>query len=296
LKIKRASATAYLIAESAVFLSQDENIKSLLPPKTIELSKTFADSRPFLKKLAYLAKQKKFLRPFFTALENLIIPGIQLHYSVRKRRLEEIALDALAKDFNQIVVFGAGFDTLALRLHKHFLGVNFIEIDNPATQTVKKFVVEKHQLANDNLQFIALDLTENSLTETILAADCFRPNTKTLFVAEGLLMYLAEPEIENLFDFVRQNSAVHSLFAYTFMERQANNKIRFRNSSKFVDFWLKARGEPFLSGFSRSELIDFLQKKNFTVESLDSAETFRQRYLTAPALQNTPLAEGESLV
>jgi methyltransferase (TIGR00027 family) len=192
-----------LIAESAVFLSHDEAFKSLLPPKTVELSKTFADARPLSKKLVYLAKQRKFLRPFFNALENLVIPGIQLHYSVRKRRLEEIALDALAKDFKQIVVFGAGFDTLALRLHKNFHDVNFFEIDHPATQTVKKYVVEKHQLANDNLNFVTLDLTEQSLTETILVSDFFRPNTKTLFVAKGLLMYLAESEIENLFDFVR---------------------------------------------------------------------------------------------
>jgi methyltransferase (TIGR00027 family) len=295
LKTNRASATAYLIAESAVFLSQNEAVKSLLPPKTIELSKIFAGSRPLSNKLVYLAKQRKILRPFFNALENLVIPGIQLHYSVRKRRLEEIALDALAKGCQQIVVFGAGFDTLALRLHKNFPDVSFIEIDYPATQTVKKSVVEKHQLANDNLKFIALDLTENSLTETILDADYFRPNQKTLFVAEGLLMYLAESEIENLFDFVRQNGAKKSQFAFTFMERQANNKIAFRNSSKLVDYWLKIRGEPFRSGFNRSELIAFLTKKHFTLESLDSAETFRQRYLTAPALRNLPLAEGESL-
>ena len=203
MQTNRASATAYLIAESAVFLSQDETVKSLLPPKTVELSKIFADSRPLSNKLVYLAKQRKILRPFFNALENFVIPGIQLHYSVRKRRLEEIALDALAKDFKQIVVFGAGFDTLALRLHKNFHDVNFFEIDHPATQTVKKYVVEKHQLANDNLNFVTLDLTEQSLTETILVSDFFRPNTKTLFVAKGLLMYLAESEIENLFDFVR---------------------------------------------------------------------------------------------
>ena len=295
MKANRASATAYLIAESAVFLSQNKVTKQLLPPKTIELSKHFADSRLLSNKLVYLAKQRRFLRPFFTALENVVIPGIQLHYFVRKRRLEEIALDALAKNFKQIVIFGAGFDTLALRLHKNFPNNDFIEIDYPTTQTAKKCVIEENRLANDNLKFISLDLTENSLSQTILAADYFRPNTKTLFIAEGLIMYLAKSEIENLFDFVRQNSLKDSQFAFTFMERQANNRVAFRNSSKLVDFWLKMRGEPFRSGFNHSELIDFLSKKDFTLESLDSAETFRQRYLTSPELQNLPLAEGESL-
>lgn len=295
MKANRASATAYLIAESAVFLSQNEAIEPLLQSKTVELSKHFADSRRFSNKLVYFAKQRKILRPFFTAVENLVIPGIQLHYLVRKLRLEEIAFDALANDFKQIVVFGAGFDTLALRLHKNFPTVDFIEIDYPSTQTAKINVIEEQRLANDNLKFISLDLTENSLTQTILAADHFRPNTKTLFIAEGLFMYLTEAEIENLFDFVRQNSRKNSRLAFTFMERQANNRIAFRNSSKLVDFWLKMRGEPFRSGFYPSELLEFLNKKNFTLESLDSAETLRQRYLTAPELQNLPLAEGESL-
>jgi len=108
-------------------------------------------------------------------------------------------------------------------------------------------------------------------------------------------MYLTESQIENLFDFVRQNGAKHSQFAFTFMERQANNRIAFRNSSKLVDFWLKMRGEPFRSGFNPSELVEFLYKKDFTLESLDSAETFRRRYLTSPELQSLTLAEGESL-
>lgn len=295
MKANQASATAYLIAESAVFLSQNEAVKPLLQPKTIELSKNFADSRRLSHKLVYLAKQRKFLRPFFTVFENLVIPGIQLHYLVRKRRFEEIALDALANDFKQIVIFGAGFDTLALRLHKNFPTVNFIEIDYPSTQTAKKCVIEKRRLANNNLKFISLDLTKSSLSQTILAADCFLINTKTLFIAEGLLMYLTKSKIENLFDFVRQNSQKHSRFAFTFMERQANNRIAFRNSSKFVDFWLKMRGEPFRSGFNCLELVDFLNKKGFTLEGLDSAETFRQKYLTSPELQNLPLAEGELL-
>ncbi len=295
MKINQASATAYLIAESTVFLSQNEIYKALLPPKTIELSRVFADSRPLSNKLVYLAKQRKILRPFFTALENFVIPGIQLHYLVRKRRLEEIALDALAKDYKQIVIFGAGFDTLALRLHKNFQAVNFIEIDAPATQTVKKSVIENYQMASDNLKFIPLDLTENSLSEIILADDCFHPKAKTLFIAEGLLMYLSETEIGQLFDFVRQNSAKQSQIAFTFMERQADNKIAFRNSSKLVDFWLKMRGEPFRSGFNYQELVNFLAEKDFKLESLDSAETFRRRYLTSPELQKLPLASGESL-
>ena len=280
----QASATAYLIAESAVYLSKNKAVTSLFQPKIIELSKYFADSRTFSQKILYRAKQQNLLRPFFDRLENFIIPGLQLHYLVRKRRIEEIALDALADNFRQIVIFGAGFDTLAVRLHKDFPDVNFIEIDYPTTQNAKKSAVEKRRLAGDNLQFITLDIADKHFSKQLLNNNLFSKNVKTLFIAEGLLMYLAKSEIENLFDFVLQTSAADSRFAFTFMERQDNGRIAFRNSSKFVDLWLKKHGEPFRWSLQKSELANFLTRRNFALKSLDDAETFRRRYLTAPEL------------
>lgn len=295
MKIDQSSATAYLIVESAVYLSNDEKTKSLVKPKNLELSKYFADSRAFSQKLVYFAKQTKLLRPFFAWLEHIIIPGIQLHYLVRKRRIEEIAYDGLAEDFGQIVVFGAGFDTLALRLHKDFPDVNFIEIDHPATQDAKRKAIEKRNLAGNNLHFVALDLSEKSLSDILGESNIFEADVKTLFIAEGLLMYLEPDEIHNLFDFVRANSAENSLFAFTFMECGANGRIGFRNSSALVDLWLKMKGEPFRWGLKAGELNSFLAERNFSFQSLDFAETFRRKYLSSPELENLPLAEGESL-
>ena len=291
----RASATAYLIAESAVYLSKNKAVKSLLQPKIIELSKYFADSRSFSQKILYRVKQQNLLRPFFNRLENYIIPGIQLHYLVRKRRIEEIALDALNDDFRQIVIFGAGFDTLAVRLHRNFPDVNFIEVDYPTTQKAKKIAIEKHRLISENLKFVPLDITNEKFSQQLSSNKFYRQNTKTLFIAEGLLMYLRKAEIENLFDFVLQNSAKNSRFAFTFMERQSDGRIAFRNSSKFVDFWLKKNGEPFRWSLQNAELDNFLTGRNFTLKSLDDAVTFRQRYLTAPELNKLSLAVGESL-
>ncbi len=295
MKEHQPSATAYLVAESAALLAKNPLIRNLLQPGSIELSKYFADSRRFKEKFLYLAKQQNLLRPIFNALENLVLPGIQLHYTVRKRRLEEIALAALADNFEQIVIFGAGFDTLALRLHKQFPGVNFIEIDHPATQKAKKNAVENKRMADDNLKFIPLDIGGENAFDALSDNESFRANVKTLFIAEGLLMYLTETENKNLLDFISCFSKQNSRFAFTFMQRQQNGRIAFRGSSRFVDMWLKKRGEPFRWSLRESEVGEFLSERNLSLESLDNAKTFRRRYLTSPELQKIPLAEGESL-
>ncbi|HXG83269.1 MAG TPA: SAM-dependent methyltransferase [Pyrinomonadaceae bacterium] len=296
MKTNRSSATAYLIAESAVYLSGDKTIKPLIEPEIVELSGHFAGSRAFSEKLVYTAKRQSFFRPVFSALENLTIPGLQLHYLLRKRRLEEIARRATAEDFRQIVIFGAGFDTLALRLHKNFPGVDFIEIDYPATQAAKRKTVEQRNLAATNLKFISLDLTEKFFSESISGSRYFRRDAKTLFIAEGLLMYFKPEEVKNLFDFVNQNGLENSRFAFTFMERRkSDGRIAFRNSSKLVDFWLKLHGEPFLWGMPPDELENFLDERDFILESLDSEETFRRKYLASAEMKRLPLAAGEWL-
>jgi methyltransferase (TIGR00027 family) len=295
MKIPNSSATAYLIAESAVYLSANPTVAHLLPGAMVELSRYFADSRPFFDKLGYLAKRNRLFRPFFNALENLIIPGIQLHYLVRKRRIEEIAREAIARGVEQIVVLGAGFDTLALRLHREFPDTRFIEIDRPATQQAKRGVVNRGKVPDENLKFVPCDLSSGSFAAHLAANSLFNRELKTLFVAEGLLMYLTERQVTGVFDFIRENSAGGSLFAFTFMERQPGGRIAFRNSSRLVDHWLAMHGEPFRWGLARGELRGFLRDRGFVFVSLDDTAAFREKYLSENGLQSLRLASGESL-
>jgi hypothetical protein len=47
-----------------------------------------------------------------------------------------------------------------------------------------------------------------------------------------------------------------SQLVFTFMEKQSDGRICFDSQSKLVDWWLRWRGEPFLWGSTRSELVD----------------------------------------
>ena len=40
------------------------------------------------------------------------------------------------------------------------------------------------------------------------------------------------------------------------MEKQSDGRIRFDSQSKLVDWWLHRRGEPFVWGTTRSELVE----------------------------------------
>ncbi|MDQ3820211.1 MAG: SAM-dependent methyltransferase [Acidobacteriota bacterium] len=288
----KPSATAYLIARSTYLLARDPALGYLVPEQSAELSRLFTQAQcGFRRSLDAITN----LAPLAYALETLTIPGLRLHYALRKRYLEETARASLRKGARQLVVIGAGFDTLALRLSREFAETLFFEIDHPATQGEKKRVIETHRMTRDNLHFAALDVTRGNLAESLLALKSYDPRLPTLFIAEGLLMYLTLAEVDQIFRFIREHSGAKSRFAFTFVETQEGGRIGFRKSSRAVDAWLRLRDESFKWGIARDEVAGFLSARGFKPCEVVTAESLRARYLTEECLRKQTSAEGECI-
>ncbi|HEV2881997.1 MAG TPA: class I SAM-dependent methyltransferase [Pyrinomonadaceae bacterium] len=302
MKADAPSATAYLIATSTLFVAADPFAGRLIPARAAELSAHFVEARTRVARWAHdTLLRRKAARPFVAALERLTLPGIQLHYALRKLYLEETTRAAIADGIRQVVIFGAGYDTLALRLHEAFPGVQFIETDHPATQRRKIDALAAATARRDarspaatNLRFLPLDLTRRNLADALLNFDGYRADAPTLFIAEGLLMYLAPAEVDALFRAIRDCSDGAPIrFAFTFMERQADGRINFLTRSRAVEAWLSWRREVFKWGIGRGELPAYLAARGFALREIGTDETFRRRYLEPEALAHLPLAAGE---
>lgn len=304
MKADAPSATAYLIATSTLFVAADPQAGHLIPARAVELSAAFVAARSRIARRALRELRHRRARPFVSALERLTIPGIQLHYALRKLYLEETLRAALSEGIRQVVIFGAGYDTLALRLHETFPDTQFIETDHPATQRRKTHALAAARACGEldsraprqptpNLHFLPLDLTRQQLAATLSTFDAYRASARTLFIAEGLLMYLSPTEVSNLFQTIRECGGVGSRIAFTFMEPQADGRVNFRTRSRVVDAWLSRRGELFKWGIERAALPCYLSARGFRLREIATDETFRRRYLEPRALANLPLASGE---
>ncbi len=290
----RPSATAYLIARSTLAVARHPVLGALVPRRSTELSERFVRARSRFARLADAAGGSRLARPLHSLLERLTVPGIKLHYALRKRCLEEVARAALADGLRQVVVLGAGFDTLALRLRDASPETQFFEVDHPATQRAKIRALGD-EAAGRNPRFISLDLARGSLEGALLAHPDYDSEADTLFVAEGLLMYLALAEVDLVLNFVRRHSGRASRLAFTFMEVQEGGRIGFRQSSPLVSAWLRLRGESFRWGLPRAEAREFLAARGFAVREVITSETLRNKYLTADGLRHERLADGECL-
>ena len=254
---EQASRTALLIAASLVLLHDDAKYSRLVSKTSADLcaqvlQKHSAQTRLFLK----IVRQSWF-RPIAKLIERITIPGILLHYALRKKCIRELVRSALANGVPQVVILGAGFDPLSSELQREFPTARFWEIDHPATQRHK--VRACSEIGIERVHFVAVDLSAAGLDREALIRSDFDPAKRTFWIAEGLLMYFPADIVSSLMRTLSTLSAPGSEFAFTFMEKQGDGQLRFDSQTKLVDSWLRRRGEPFLWGTTRSELAEFIR-------------------------------------
>jgi len=293
---ERPSETALLIARAMVFLSHDPHASALVPPEAAEEYRWFLESAdPRAARLAARAGGNGFLRSLAYFWEGFVIPGIMLHYAARKLYLEDTARVVLAAGISQVVVLGAGLDTLALRLHRERPDVQFIECDHPATQLLKRQAFEAHRRIGANLHLVELDLGRRTLEETLLSAPGYRPAADTLLIAEGLTMYLQPAALDGIVSFLSTHAGPRSRYVFTFLEPREDGTLDFLDASPLVRSWLRRVGEPFTWGVRRSDLPAWLDARGFSLVDLAGADTLRERYLAPAGLARRRLAVGEWL-
>lgn len=289
------SATAQLVARNILLIANTKKLSQFVAPAAARLSSLLVR--------AYSPEGEKFIRrahrPLFQKLfrfyERITIPGLALHQALRKLSIEKSVRSSLDEGFEQVVVLGGGLDTLALRLHGEFPQVNFLELDHPATQAVKRKVITEHQLEGRNLTLVPVDFTRQTLKDCLAACADYAPPARTIFLCEGVLMYLDSSEVDGLFAFIREQRGLPPRFVYTFMEPDEKGRTNFRNSTRLVQLWLHFRKEPFKWGIDQNEMSEFLRARGFSMREMATPETFRELYLRPHGLSGVVLAEGENI-
>ena len=254
---EHASRTALLIAASLVLLHHDPKRSGLVSKTAVDLCTHILEDHSSQTRLFLNIVQQTWFRPIAKLVERITIPGILLHYALRKKCISELVRSALANGVAQVVVLGAGFDPLNSELQREFPTAVFWEIDHPATQRYK--VRACSEIGIERVHFVAVDLATAGLEREALIGGGFDPAKRTFWIAEGLLMYFPADIVSSLMKTLSTLSAPGSEFAFTFMEKQGDGRLRFDSQTKLVDSWLRRRGEPFLWGTTRSELAEFIR-------------------------------------
>ena len=198
MKQGRVSQTALKVATAMVSLSVKDDWAERLPPGLVAMSERLlvaSGAFGYGPRLMRMSKQQWMLRVY--ALQDLMMPGQFEGFGHRKVFVQEQVEAAIEGGARQVLVVGAGFDTLCLRLAPQRRDVQFFEVDHPATSAAKATGVALEGRP-ENMTQIAADLGEHALSKVLAEDGHWHATTPSVVVAEGLLQYLADDEVRGL--------------------------------------------------------------------------------------------------
>jgi methyltransferase (TIGR00027 family) len=148
-------------------------------------------------------------RRLCAGMRSVVLADRRASLAARTKFFDDQVMAAISAGVAQIVVLGAGYDDRALRFRAP--GVTFFELDHPGTQA-DKIARLTAILAGGGPVLLAADFRLDDLAAVLAASrhDAARPS---LFLCEGLLVYLDQPSTVRMLAGVRAAAAPGSALA-----------------------------------------------------------------------------------
>src|SRR5712691_2212041 len=191
-------------------------------------------------------------------------PANRMHdyLAARTSFFDRTVVGAIDRGVQQVVVGAAGYDGRAFRYAKP--GVRWFEVDHPATQRDKLERLEQLGIAAPHVRFAEADFARDPVADRLRAAG-LDPGAPSMFLLEGVAVYLEPAVLETVLDQFRQVAAPGSRLAISVSlsrpdEGGAGNGARARFQAAVA-----ALGEPARSTFEASEAEALLARTGWRI-------------------------------
>jgi methyltransferase (TIGR00027 family) len=192
-------------------------------------------------------------------VDGLVVPASRMHdyLAARTSFFDRSVTGAIDRGVRQVVVGAAGYDGRSLRYAKP--GVRWFEVDHPATQRDKLARLKRLGIAAAGVRFAAADFTRDPVAPRLRAAG-LDPDEPSLFLLEGVAVYLEPAVLENVLDQFRQVAAPGSQLAISVSVSRPAGRTRARFQAAVA-----AMGEPARSTFEAGQAEDLLARTGWPV-------------------------------
>ena len=226
----------------------------------------------FIRVLIHSTWFRNLLVRFFAPL------GVYEYVIARTKYIDAAFEKALEDRFDQILILGAGYDTRALRFQDKAQNTRIFELDELHTQQAKIEQLKKCNLRiPSNLVFIAIDFEKESLSQKLDMAK-FQKEQRTLYILEGLLMYLEPESVKKTFQLITEYGSTRNRVVFDYIQASV---LRHENTlygeAELVKSVHKA-GEPWQFGIEPCEIDSFAVAHGFEVNDHKCAEELEVIY------------------
>ena len=225
---------------------------------------------------------------FSVWLGNKLAPGLHEHLIARTRFIDDLIEEAATTGAEQYVILGAGYD---LRAHRLDLpsSLRVFEVDQAEVQARKRSKLPENLTSSDNVTYVAVDFTHQSLAEQLTAAG-FDIGKPTVFTLEGVAQYITKEAvsstIEELATLIQTTSAT---FFISYVDELLDKDPEacfgkgYPNAARRAETIksLSAKvGEPWISFYTAEEIASLLSRNGFSVAENVTLEDLNSLYFT----------------
>ena len=177
------------------------------------------------------------------------------------------------------MILGAGLDSRAYRGDLLHGVAKIFEVDHPATQASKIERVKKmFGKIPDHVTYVSVDFMEETLDK--LLSSGFDLSLKTLFIWEGVTLYLNQESVDATLAWVHENSTPGSAIIFDYQEKSARQEIIRRDFLYAIVSRLSGEKDAF--GFERGQIEDYLIQRGYSHVVDASADQLTHLYCTGP--------------
>jgi methyltransferase (TIGR00027 family) len=222
---------------------------------------------------------RRWYQRFTAGFVNRFWPGELMRLTLRKRFVDDEVRVAIDEGARQVLIVGAGFDTLGLRIAEEFPSVAVVEVDMPATAERRRTAIEKMGSARSNHTVVGADLSKKSMGDVIRAVPGWKADATTVTVAEGVVMYLDEDQVTAFLGQIKDSTGPGSRLVLSYLLADSKGRPQLGRFSGLTRASLKFVGEPLKWCVYEQELPEFLGAAGFHLVSPGDRYDLRRRYL-----------------
>jgi methyltransferase (TIGR00027 family) len=209
---------------------------------------------------------------------NKMMPGVNGAIVTRIRFIDEVVDQCLSEDFQQMVIIGAGYDTRAYRIQEVSKKLKVFEVDHPLTGEIKKKTIAAviGKLPG-HVTYVPVVFGQERMDQKLMEHG-FQQNLKTLFIAEGLLMYIPPQAVDGLLAFITAASLPDSIFVADYFLSDVIDGTSLLKEARVLRQFVENEGSTLKFGIKEGTAQNFFIHRGFYNINIVPAPSLKQAY------------------
>lgn len=227
--------------------------------------------------LEHMAKNPIETQKKSEELEKLF-PGVHNSIVARVRYFDDFVEKLIDEGLEQLVILGAGYDTRAYRIEGLKEDIKVFEVDHPNTQSFKiQKVREIFGSVPNHVVYVPIDFDTQKLDQRLLESG-YERSKKTLFIMEGLVMYIPPNAVDETISFIVNNSGKGSAVIFDYVPQSVVDGTSDLEVGKNLHNHAKEYREPLQFGIEEGTLETFLKERGFSSIENMTSDDYKKAY------------------